>query len=69
MAQDREDKDQKQAEAWVKAVAARAEARAVVEVWELAQEVPVSARIAEKKLHTRWELPVMSRNAQNAEPP
>jgi hypothetical protein len=45
------------------------EARAVVEVWELAQAVPVYARIVEKKLHTRWELPVMSRNVQNAEPP
>jgi hypothetical protein len=64
-----EDRDPKPVEGWVKVAEdeAKAVARAVEAVGVLDQAVTVSARVAERKLHTRWEPPVMSSNVQNAE--
>ena len=45
----------------------KVEARAVEAVGVLDQAVTVFAQVAERKHHTRWELPVMSSNVQNAE--
>ena len=69
MAQDQERKDPKPVGVWVKVAEGEAKvaARAVEAAGVLDQAVTASARVAERKLRTGWELPVTSSNVQNAE--
>ena len=71
MEQDQEDKDPKLEEVWVKVEEGEVKAAARVAGAVLAQApvVTASARVVERKRHTRWEPPVMSSNVQNAERP